>query len=281
MSHLIFCVALKNDDAFINGENTVKGNKSLGKNHQPKVKSLYKALKLLDYFDEEHKELGVTEIAEMSGIIKSSVHNILQTFECCGFVTQIYGSNKYRIGSAALELFEKYRTSHHIDYRVSESLQEIRNKYHVNVYLGMRNEFEVIYICAEVETKNSGNLHKIGAKTPLHCVGLGKILLGYSEVDIREAFYKTELQRFTPYTICDQEVLRKEVEDAVYLGYAKSNSEYVIGMNSVAVPIIVGYEPIKYALGVSSNEPFSDFDLKKVLAELREKSKIIASLLNE
>jgi len=171
---------------------------------KPKVKSLYKALKLLDYFDEDHKELGVTEIAEMSGILKSSIHNILQTFESCGFVTQNYDNHKYRIGSAALELFEKYRTSHHIDYRVSECLQEIRNKYHVNVYLGMREEFEVIYICAEVETKNNvGNLHKIGAKTPLHCIGLGKVLLGYSEVEIRESFYKTNLQRFTPFTICD------------------------------------------------------------------------------
>ena len=38
---------------------------------QPKVKSLYKALKLLDYFDSTHKETGVTELAEYSGLLKS------------------------------------------------------------------------------------------------------------------------------------------------------------------------------------------------------------------
>ena len=248
---------------------------------EPKVKSLYKALKLLDFFDEDHKELGVTEISEMSGIIKSSVYNILQTFEICGFVTQNYDNHKYRIGSFALELFEKYRTSHHIDYRVSECLQEIKNKYHVNVYLGMRDAFEVIFICAELQTNNSiGKLHKIGARTPLHCIGLGKILLGFSEVEIREAFYKTQpLQRFTPFTICDPEILRKEVEESVYKGYATSDSEYIDGMHNVAVPIIFGYEPIKYALGVSTTIPFSDYDLKEILKELRDKSKIIASLI--
>lgn len=251
----------------------------MGKQLEPKVKSLYKALKLLDYFDEEHKELGVTELAEMSGIIKSSIHNILQTFECCGYVAQNYDNNKYRIGSASLELFSKYRSTLNIDYRVSECLQEIRNKHKVNVYLGMRKEFEVIFICAEVETKNNGDLHKIGAKTPLHCIGLGKILLGYAEVDVREAFYKTELQRFTPYTICDQKTLRKEVEESVYTGYAKSNSEYIVGMHNIAVPIIIGYEPIKYSLGISSPKPFSDYEEKELLSDLRDKSKIIAGLI--
>jgi len=258
-----------------------KGEYAVSKQHEPKVKSLYKALKLLDYFDEDHKELGVTELAEMSGIIKSSVHNILQTFECCGFVTQNYDNNKYRIGSASLELFGKYRSSHNIDFRVSECLQEIRNKHHVNVYLGMRKDFEVIFICAEVETKNNGNLHKIGAKTPLHCIGLGKILLGYAEVDVREAFYKTSLEKFTACTICDQEVLRKEVEESVYQGFSKSNSEYIVGMHNIAVPIIIGYEPIKYALGVSSPKSFSDYDTKEILSDLRDKSKIIASLIAE
>lgn len=47
----------------------------------PKVKSLYKALRLLDYFDDAHPDAGVTELAAYSGMLKSSVHNILQTFE--------------------------------------------------------------------------------------------------------------------------------------------------------------------------------------------------------
>jgi len=67
--------------------------------------------------------------------------------------------------------------------------------------------------------------------------------------------------------------------ESVYKGYATSDSEYIVGMHNIAVPIIIGYEPIKYALGVSTIAPFSDYDLKEILKELKYKGKIIASLL--
>lgn len=94
---------------------------------EQRVKSLYKALKLLSYFDEDHKEIGVTELAEYSGMLKSSVHNIMRTFEECGYVIQNSETRKYMLGGEIVSLFSRYKATRSIDYRVTEYLQRVRN----------------------------------------------------------------------------------------------------------------------------------------------------------
>ena len=86
----------------------------------PKVKSLYKALRLLDYFDDAHPDAGVTELAAYSGMLKSSVHNILQTFELCGYVTQDSETSRYMLGGAAVSLFSRFKETRRIDYRFTD-----------------------------------------------------------------------------------------------------------------------------------------------------------------
>lgn len=250
------------------------------KNKVPKVTSLYKALNLLKYFDDAQKELGVTELAETSGLPKSTVHNILQTFECCGFVTQDYRNNKYSIGSAAVDLFCQYRASHHIDYRATLCLREISDKFKVDAYLGLKQGDDIVYLCAETYNHGKGDyINRVGTRIPLHCTAMGKILLGYSGIEERTAYYSQPLRSYTQYTITDMSTLCREVEKDVYRGYALSESCFVEGVFSLAVPIIVGAEPIKYALEISALKPFSDYDLKEYLRFIQDKSKIVASYL--
>ena len=47
------------------------------------VKSLAKALSVLECFSVEQPELGISEIARMLGLQKSTVYNILSTFQKC------------------------------------------------------------------------------------------------------------------------------------------------------------------------------------------------------
>ena len=118
---------------------------------EQRVKSLYKALKLLTYFDEEHKEAGITELAEYSGMLKSSVFNIMRTFEECGYVKQDSDTRKYMLGGEIVSLFSRYKVTRSIDYRVTEYLQQIRNRFKVNTYLVERDgEKSSVFMCRTV-----------------------------------------------------------------------------------------------------------------------------------
>lgn len=258
----------------------VRNGNMINNTVEPKVKSLYKAMTILNYFNEDNKELGITEIAQKTGMLKSTVHNIMQTFECCGFVVQNYDNSKYKLGSSVVELFSKYRDTHKMDYRVSECLQQIKNKFNVNVYLGVKNKNDVIYLCAENSFYLKGDyLNKLGARVPLHCTGIGKILLGYSTADEREQYYSTELTKYTDNTIVDMNKLKEQIENAVYEGYATEYEEMNLGVYSIGVPIIIGYDKIQYGIGLASNKPFSEYELKEYVKELKYRARYIGSLL--
>ena len=187
----------------------------------PKVKSLYKALHLLDYFDQDHPDAGVTELAEYSGLLKSSVHNILQTFELCGYVTQSSETSRYMLGGAAVSLFSRFKATRKIDYRITEYLQSLRDMFHKNVYFAAKEQDAAVYLCAEQSFNHTGSpLSKEGAHAPLHATSLGKVLLGYSTVKEKEAFLRTGLlTAYTPQTTTDPDALRAELERVIYDGY--------------------------------------------------------------
>lgn len=248
----------------------------------PKVKSLYKALHLLDYFDQDHPDAGVTELAEYSGLLKSSVHNILQTFELCGYVTQSSETSRYMLGGTAVSLFSRFKATRKIDYRITEYLQSLRDTFHKNVYFAAKQQDAAVYLCAEqVFTRPGSRLSKEGAHAPLHATSLGKVLLGYSTVSEKEAFYqKGPLPAYTAHTITDPAVLRAELERVIYDGYATSACEYQDGIYCLAVPVIDGYEPVRYAIGLGSATPITPYQCKQYLSELRYVAKEIASIVS-
>ena len=55
---------------------------------EAKVKSLVKAMEVLECFSIKKPELGVTEIAQELHLQKSTVHNIMSTFETMGYLVQ-------------------------------------------------------------------------------------------------------------------------------------------------------------------------------------------------
>ncbi len=249
--------------------------------NEPKVKSLYKALKLLEYFDDRHKEAGVTELAEYSGLLKSSVHNILQTFELCGYVTQNSDSSKYMLGGAAVSLFSRYKETRKIDYRITEYLQHLRSQFDANVYFGEKDQDTAVYLCAEQAFYAKGNyLSKEGARVPLHCTSIGKILLGFSTVEEKEKFYQKPLKQYTPNTITDPEKLREEMDRIIYDGYALTNSEYQEGMYCIAVPVMMGDAPVRYAIAIGTREPISHYMHNLYLSELKHVSREIGGILS-
>ena len=258
----------------------LQGDNEISNSNRPKVKSLYKALKLLEYFDAEHKEVGVTELAEYSGMLKSSVHNILQTFEQCGYVMQNCETQKYMLGGAVVSLFSRYKESRNLDYRITEYLQQLRDIYKNNVYLAEKEGDEAVYICCEQAFYfQKDYLSKAGAHVPLHCTSVGKVLLGYSTVKEKEEFYKKNIKPYTENTITDVGKLKKEMQDIIYRGYATGFEEYLYGRFCVAIPIITGEDAVKYSIGMSCLEPISDYMLKEYLRSLRDVGKKIAGIL--
>lgn len=63
-----------------------------------------KALSLLDLFSRTRPEIGLTEMARLSGANKATVHRLLGELAAHGFVEQVGSGRAYRLGPAFLRL---------------------------------------------------------------------------------------------------------------------------------------------------------------------------------
>lgn len=243
---------------------------------QAKVKSLYKAIQLLFYFSGEKKELGVTELAEKTGMLKSSVHNILATYEVCGIVERNPKTNKYRLGIRVLELSNQFYHNNDVRHVVRPIMDQVAEILGESVYLAVFHEKEIIYVDGAFPSIAVGRRNMTGIKAPAYCTGIGKALLAYQPEPVIEEIIEDGLKGFTKNTITDGRMLKRELAIIRRQGYAVDNMEHEYGIQCVAVPIFNREGKIVAAYSVSGPSPrFSEERIGQISELLKESAETV------
>jgi DNA-binding IclR family transcriptional regulator len=202
------------------------------------LKTVKKALAVLDTFTGDVRGQGVTEIANKLEIHKSTAHGLLTTLKDGGYVILDRETRKYFLGYKVLELAG--RIHHQRDLRdVSRPVMEQLSKT-IEEDVALNIAIEGRRICtALVESQYFvRNLIPVGKALPLHCSAAGKVLLAYMEKGQIEALVRRHgLPRFTQNTITQKEKLFAELAEIRERGYGESREEYGKEAASVAFPL--------------------------------------------
>ncbi|MFG2025705.1 IclR family transcriptional regulator [Streptomyces sp. NPDC048825] len=91
---------------------------------------------------------------------------------------------------------------------------------------------------------------QVGGRLPLHCTGVGKVLLSHGGAELIETVLSGELREYLPRSIVAPEVLRKEIADCRHTGTATVREELTPGTDSVATRIVNGEGRVVAALSV-------------------------------
>lgn len=237
-----------------------------------KVKSLYKALSLLDYFTEDNPKRGVTELSTLSGMPKSVVYNILSTFEECRFVEQDQVTGLYSLGLAFLELGYRVNKINQQSMNTHELLQKLAEEAGASAFLAHRYGYKIMYRDAAYPSAQIDPQMRTGWTACMHCCALGKMLLSYESEEFVEKMAEAEgLKSFTDTTITTLDGLRQELATIRSQGYSVDNMEQVYGFKCVAFPVknISG----KVTAAISLSGPslrFQDDDIKHYVELLRQ-----------
>jgi len=81
------------------------------------------------------------------------------------------------------------------------------------------------------------NVNWVGKRTPLHCTSNGKVLLACLPNLKRARLLRGRLERLTPNTVVDKELLQAQLLEAEVRGYAYTLEELEVGLNAVAAPV--------------------------------------------
>lgn len=209
-------------------------------NQEYKVKSLAKAMEVLECFSNSEPELGISDIARRLQLQKSTVHNIVSTFEQLGYLEQNAETGKYYLGIKLLQYC--YIINNHLGYRklFLDYMRQITNELHEVSYLGMPHDDEVLYIkCCYPQDGTGRNI--LGEHAPMHCTSLGKAMLAYMPQAQQEDYAARPMQRFTASTIVTKEALLEELAHVRAQGYAVDRMEHEFGVYCVGMPIF-GYD---------------------------------------
>jgi len=235
--------------------------------HYP-IKVLDKTFNILDVLLEHGSSIHITEISKKLGLYPSTIHRILDTLKCRGYVEQDPKTQKYRLGLKLLEL--GMAKLHQIDL-VKEAipyLRELVQKCNETVHLGVVERGEVLYLAKEESSQTIRMISYIGKRAPLHCTALGKILLAYmSEEERKKILEEKGLPRLTENTITNNQELEKELEQVRKQGFALDREENEKNVQCIAAPIRNYQGKVIAALSISSPSFRINEDIQKKLKE--------------
>ncbi len=91
---------------------------------------------------------------------------------------------------------------------------------------------------------------QVGGRLPLHCSGVGKVLLSHCGPDLAGRVLGGELKAFTPRTTTDPAALRRELAECRRTGTAVVHGELTEGADSYATRIVDAEGAVVAALSV-------------------------------
>lgn len=212
-------------------------------NYRPKhpVQTLEKALDVLLYIGNNPSFNGVTisKISESTGINKSGVHRILDTYLSYRIVEKIKSSQTYRLGWGLYEMGLAVPSSCNLlSINYVETMSKLCSQFSETINIGICSDDEVVnfYKC-EPESKLHASV-TVGGREPMYASALGKVFLSeLNEEEIREFYDTYTIVKMTDNTIMTAEAMIAELAKARRVGYTMDHAEAVKDLTCMAMPI--------------------------------------------
>nr|WP_245695654.1 IclR family transcriptional regulator [Actinopolyspora saharensis] len=231
--------------------------------------SLQRGLALLNTLAEGPRNLD--QLAEAAGVHKSTALRLLRTLESARFVNRP-DAHRYRLGSALFELANCALDGIDVRAAAGAKLRELGERTGHTVHLAVREGDSAVYV-DKVDSSRSVRMYsRTGARAPLHCTAVGKVLLsGMSEQDRRELVARLERPAWTEHTITGAESLLAEVDRVSVEGCAFDRGEHEDFVHCVAAGVRDPSGAVVAAVSVSVPEMLLGFDeLSGWSGELRQ-----------
>lgn len=201
------------------------------------VQTLDRAFAILECLSQSSEPRGPTEIAQIVGLHKSTVHRLLSSMLQSAYVEKTeHGA--YQIGVKLVEIVSQHINSLELQTEARPYLNDLHNELGLIVHLGILDHDEVVYVEKMDIARNLRLYAQIGRRVPAYCSSLGKCLLSCLSGDnLALLFSKRALERYTPKTINSFDQLKLHLRSVRQQGWAIDDEEFCSGQRCVGAPI--------------------------------------------
>ena len=184
-----------------------------------RIKSVDRAIDLLECFTEAKTEMGATELAKLMGVSKPSAYRLAETLLTRGYLTKNPERLRYQIGPKVLNLSKVFFYKADIRTMALPHMNKIRDTFDEGVTIFMVMGNKRVCVASVESTQPLRRVISVGEALPLGIGAPGKLFVAYQGVDSYQGLNKHELDQ-----------IRER-------GYSVSHEETGGNISAVAVPI--------------------------------------------
>ena len=234
------------------------------------IQSVSHALDVLEQFNANADEIGVTELSKRLKLHKNNVFRLLATLESRNYIEQNRVTENYRLGLKTLELGQTFIKQMGLLRQSRPVLESLVGECNETTYVAILKDFHIIYLDVVETDLTVRVVPRVGARLPAYCTAAGNVQIAYmTDEELTNYLPSKEMKRYTPNTIIDREELKKNLAQVAQQGYAIDNEELDVGVKCVGAPIRDYTRRIIGAVSISGpSMRFTDERLEKELIPL-------------
>src|SRR5262245_44952621 len=158
-----------------------------------------RALSLLGAFDDRHRRLTLTELADRAGLPMPTAHRLVGELVAWGALARAQ-DGAYVVGRRLWDIGLLAPVQTGLRELASPYLHDLYGATLATVHLAVRDGAEVLYVDRLAGHASVPVVSSVGSRLPMHATGVGKVLLAHAPADVQHAVLSS-LVRVTPYTV--------------------------------------------------------------------------------
>jgi DNA-binding IclR family transcriptional regulator len=213
-----------------------------------RVPAVDRCFAILELLAKSRKPMGISDISGNLDLNKSTVFNMLHTLVELN-VLETHSDGKFGFGTRFYTLGEMTGKRSAFIQTAHPYLQTINEKTKLSAFLGIRSDLHAILIDKVDSAYGIKVSSEIGMRMPaLAGAGIKAMLSQLPDREIDDILARSELKRYTPYSITDKAAYKKEILEVRQQGIACDREEYIEGMVAFAIPVVVHRKDLQAAI---------------------------------
>ena len=217
------------------------------------LKTVEKAITILELFTREHPWMGVTEIATRLDLHKGTVHLILNTLRRSGYIIFNADTRKYGLGFKLRDLAERVSYRHDLRDLCLPRMVALAGDSEEDVSLGIPINSNWVIIAVAHGTQFVRQDIRLGRTLPLYCGAGGRCILAFMQAEqIERILQEAPPVPHTEHTITDKTELAANLAEIRQNRYAVGSEEYYRDVAAVSFPLFDRQQAILGACTIHS-----------------------------
>ena len=200
--------------------------------------SLAKGLQVLSAFTAGHRSMTLSEIAQRTGMSKSSAQRSVHTLLTLGYVGKHTPTQRFCLMPKVVELGFRYLDAHPLIHAAHSYLAQLARDSGETATLTEPVGDHMLYLAQVLTTQHVPVLTPVGTLIPMYASSCGRAYLSQQPAaQWHDALHNMERPSRTRHTLTQVDDIAQRLQMCLDMGYATNCEELFLGDMGIAAPV--------------------------------------------